>query len=231
MGVVNYETWIALDRTMKFRKLRIAEKITISREAITNALNDAELMDSLTHYGYHPEKLREGLVIQEHVMAHQNNRVAEFGQRMEATQVANERYERVYRMYLADRQVVKGFLKPYPGLLEGMGVMGKIERRRDAFLFQVQVFYEELKDNEEIREHLSLYHFTPESLAIRIAEVEALAAAMHEQQHQSGLALVATERQREALAELEDWMIRFFGVARLAFRHDKKQLEKLGILR
>jgi len=216
---------------MKFRKLRIAEKITISREAITNALNDAELMDSLIHYGYHPEKLREGLVIQEQVMVHQNNRVAEFGQRMEATQAVVEAYERVYRMYLADRQVVKGFLKPYPGLLERLGVTSKIERRRDAFLFQVQVFYKELKGNEQIRNHLNLYQFTTESLATRLAEVHALATAMQEQQHQSGLALVATQRQREALAELEDWVIRFFGVARLAFRDDKKQLEKLGILR
>ena len=216
---------------MKFRKLRIAEKITISREALMNALSDAELTDSLAHYGYYPEKLREGLVIQEHVMVHQNNRVAEFGQRMEATQVANEIYERVYRMYLTDRQVIRGLLKPYPGLLERLGVTSRIERRRDAFLFQVQVFYEELEGNEEIRGPLNLYHFTTESLRMRLAEVDALAAAMHEQQRQSGLALVATQRQREALAELEDWMIRFFGVARLAFRHDKKQLEKLGILR
>ena len=214
---------------MNYNYLRISEKITLSRETIQNALNDAELAEPLAEFGFTPEKLSEGLAIQENVQSLQVNRVAEFGQRMEATRKANELFSRVYDTYLTDRRILFRRLKDRPGLLERLGASRPVDKRKDVFLFNVQSFYQELKDNEEIRSFVELYNFMPEVLDDRLADVSALADAMHEQQLQSGIAQVATQRRREAIATLDDWMLRFIGAARLAFRQDKKQLEKLGI--
>ena len=77
---------------------------------------------------------------------------------------------------------------------------------------------------------LERYKMTAEVIDGRVVELAELVEAINDQQVKKAEAQVATQRRREAMEELDAWMNRFILVARQAFRDDRKQLEKLGLV-
>ena len=214
---------------MNYSKLRITEKIVIAREAISIALNDSIVAAALLRFGMTPERLADGLQLQETTNNLENKRQVDYGKRLEASAIANDLYIAVRDTFQVDRNIVLAAAKNKAGFKDQLRIAQSTERRRDAFLFQVQAFYNILLENEALRAYLEPYNFTLDILAERIEKVEELAKAMEEQQRMSGIAKAATQRREEALASLDSWMGEFIGAARLAFRQDKSQLERLGL--
>lgn len=214
---------------MNYNRLRITEKIVLSKEAITIALNDVAITEALSKFGFSQDRLSGGLSIQEVVQTLENKRQEEYSRRLAATADADALYADVLAAFQTDRRIVLAVARNKPGFAERLRIANPVERRRDAFLFQVQAFYGEMLEDAQLRADLEPYNFTEVYLGERMVLVNAFADALHEQQRLSGVSLVATKEREQALASLDNYMAEFIGAARLAFRQDKEQLQKLGI--
>lgn len=214
---------------MSYLTLSKSKKIIFSREAISIALSDAELATVLSQFGFAPDTLNAGRVLQETVETFDADKQRAFGIRVELTNRVETLQADILKAFRTDRRIAKFVFKDLPGSLEQLGVSVKIKGNRDDLHQQMKHFYQELLNNEDLQASMAVYNITAETLSERLSRVAELTQAMEELQVQRATALLMTQRRLSAQAELDEWMSQFLGVAKQAFRGDKKQLEKLGL--
>ena len=214
---------------MNYTKLNLSQKIHFTGEALSIASGDPELTTVLEGFGYTAERLAEGRALQDTVRSLDAVQQVEYGARIASTARVDQLFQRVLEAYRNDRSIARVVLRGLPGLTDQLRLRGRVPVRRDSVLRSTRHFYQELQNNAEIQALLAPSGFTTDMAEARLADVETLAVAMEVQQIQRAESLIATQRRQEAMAALDDWMAQFIGVARQAFRSDRKQLEKLGI--
>lgn len=214
---------------MTYLKLNLSEKLKFIEEAIQITVDDPILAEGMNRFGMAEEVLNEGLELQQSVSDFFRNQELEYGKRLELTATVEERYAQIEKSFRKDRLVARTVLKDKRGLIDQLHLGKEIARKREGLVLQTRLFYTELLNNETLRGYLEAYSFNQETIQLRLAGVEGLADAMKQQQVKRAEAILATQKRQQAMDELDNWTAQFIGIARQAFRSDKKQLEKLGI--
>ena len=214
---------------MYYTTLDLSKRITLSTEAINLAETDQTLGDRLLVFGLTPERLSEGRGFIDEAFRLLQRQQVEYGMRIETTQQVIDLADRVRKQLVLDRQVARFVFLGNTGMLEQMRLRGRITSSREGLLVHARHVYQEILGNAEALAALAPFALTTETLTARLALVGELAAAMEAQQRQRAEAKIRTEERREAMQALDDWMGEFIRIARVAFRGQPSQLEKLGI--
>lgn len=212
-----------------YTKLSTLKRLAFSERALAIAQSDPVLKEAFAEEGFSEERFLIGQTKRQRASALQIDQEVEYSSRLEVTGQLEELFERVRAAFITDRGIAKIALKRSPGLFERLKMIGVTRENRDLFLQQARHFYQEVLADAEVVGIVSQYSLTQEVLESRQQDVVALVNAMHAKQLQSAEALLATRRRREAMAELDDWMIKFLFVAKRVFKNNPRQLEKLGI--
>ena len=207
----------------------IPERLTFSRESIQIVQNDPVLSQLFAENGYPAERLSQGLTYQEAARDLQIDQQVEYGNRIEATDEVVTLYQAVRKDLGQLRTLARFALERTPGLYEQLNLRGAVKFNRTELLQQGRHFYQEVRTNEDALTALAGFGITLERLDEATARLDALAAAMQQQQLQRGEAILATQRRQQAMRRLDDWMIQFVFVAKRILKDDPKQLEKLEI--
>ena len=99
-----------------------------------------------------------------------------------------------------------------------------------GFLGQALTLFDNALNVPEIKTVLAEYGYSAERLQTERAKIEDYDQANQTQEAAKGAAQQATVVQNKALAELDSWMARYLKIAKVALRHDKQLLEKIGIV-
>jgi len=212
---------------MMYTRLSTLKRLTLAQIAIGNAINDPVLCKKLEEEGYDKKRLHVGLSKVERAQQLHSSQHVEYATRLSATGELKQVHKAMRKAFVHDRNVARMALEPMPGLNERLGLKGRVSNKREFFLHQMRHFYRQIQASEDVREAIERYTLTPQVITVRIEQVEAFAAAMKKQQVQSGEAQVATRRRREAMADLDNWMVQFLFVAKRVFKNEPKQLDKL----
>lgn len=212
-----------------YTRLSTVKRLAFSERALAIAQSDPVLKEAFAEEGFSEDRFLIGQTKQQRASALQIDQQVEYSTRLEVTGELDALFEKVRAAFIADRGIAKIALKRSPGLFERLKMIGIAEQSRDLFLQQARHFYQEILADTKVVGVLSPYSLTQDVLESRQQDVVALVSIIQAQQLQSAEALLATRRRREAMADLDDWMIKFLFVAKRVFKNSPRQLEKLGI--
>ena len=214
---------------MYYKSQSTLNRLTISREAIEIVQSDTYLSEVLSRFGIGEEELTVGLDYQNTADVLFSRKDIEYGNQKIATEALLSLFNEVRTQLRDDRRITEIVLDKRSGLATVLRLSNTLGRSYEEVLSQAVHFYREIKTNEEVKARLVNYSLTDEVLDARLARVDALADAMKTQQFRVGEAQVTTAQLQQAMGTLDNWMQRFIGIARQAFKTDPKQLKKLGI--
>ena len=215
---------------MNYKKLSIPERLGTIKDAIMVVQSDLELAEAFADVGYSPERLSEGLDLEEAARAYWMTQQVEYGTRLEATGAFRAQSRAVTRAFRKDRALAKLTLQNLPGLYEKLRLNENVERRRDRLSLQMQHFYTEALNQPDVLALLAEVNLTQEVLQARLDAVTSLNVTIQNQLRQTGQAIATTSQRRAAMDELDTWASQFFAIARAIFKENPGQMEKLGAL-
>lgn len=201
-----------------------------ARVATENAQADPELQAGLAARGYEAAQLAEGAALYEAAQAAQDDYAREYAEQYDATDALTEARAAADEVYPDHVELARIAFKRDRAARQALALDGRRRRTTAGWLRQAQQFYTNALADDALQEGLARFKVTPEELAEGRDLVAAVGTADSDQEREKGEAQKAREDRDEALDALDDWMDDFRDVARVAFRDDPQQLEKLGIL-
>ena len=214
---------------MYYKSQSTLKRLAISREAIEIAKTDIHLSEVLTRFGINDEELNIGLGFQNSADVLHSRKDIEYGNQKIATEMLQSLFNEVRDQLRNDRLIVKVALGNRFGMARVLRLSTNLGRTYEEVASQAFHFYRGIKANEEAKALLLTYSMTDDVLDARIERVLSLTEAMKAQQVRVGEAQVTTAQFQRAMGLLDNWMSRFIGISRQAFKTEPKQLKKLGI--
>ena len=208
----------------------IDEFLTRARVAIDNALANAEIQNSLSAFGYTPEKIQGGRVLYDRAQAATQQQITEYGEQIGSTAALNEAWQQAKTTYNPFVQVARVAFKKKPGIATQLAIAGARKRTLSGWVEQARVFYDNALSNADIGSRLAEFGITQEKLQGGKAEVEALEGLNAAQEEEKGEAQQATKTRDEAIDVLSDWLEDFLDIAEVALSGSPQLLEALGVV-
>jgi len=213
---------------MNYKRLSVQKRLISSKEAILTVLEDPSLSERLAGKGYPAEELAVGLSLQDEALKLYQTRIVEYGTGVVSTETLNELSKSVRSFAVSHRNIARRALQDSPGLLDKLRLRQTLSVQRDVMLMQIRHFYTEIFGLPEVLEEVAPYGIMANVVEARLADVDALEAAMKEQQQRRAEAQELTVKRNQAIADLDNWTVEFLGTVRLTFRNQREQLNKLG---
>ncbi|MGB3780802.1 MAG: hypothetical protein WA960_20735 [Tunicatimonas sp.] len=190
---------------------------------ITNALNNPQLQEALSHYGYTAPRLRTGL--ERHATAKQLTR-----QRQRAIQTAKETAElyqssreQLVERFQMHRELARVAYKREAAHTDHLKLTGARETTIVDLLAQAETFYANVPTAMMEKYHVPRKELN--EMTKLVAKVQELQAMQRDTQSQ---VQSLTQLRLRAIKALQTWMRRFMTVAKVALEEQPQQLEALG---
>lgn len=211
-----------------YTKLRTAQRLSLAHTAITNALDDEEMIALLTPYAYDEARLQEGLSLYHQAETLFHASLTMRGEKLGATADLNDRWSES-RTMLADHIArARIALRGNPGALLTLRLNQPRARRQAEWIVQARHFYAGALNNQEILDALATLNMTPEDLQEGLETVDAFEQARRQRANESGDVQNAMRARNQALGALDLWVRDFRDIARLALRNRPQLIERLG---
>jgi hypothetical protein len=207
----------------------IDEFFTEAQVAIANAQANAEIQESLAAFGYTSEVIQEGKALYDRARTAQQQKQAEYGDQIAATDALNKAWERAKTTYTPLTQVARVAFKNDAGTIAQLALNGRRKKSLSGWLEQANLFYNNALANPDILNGLAKFGITAEKLQAGKAEVEALEGLNAAQEQEKGEAQQATKTRDEAIDVLDDWLDDFLAIAEVALADKPQLLEALGV--
>lgn len=208
-------------------KRTLASEISFAQNAITNALNHAEISKRLAEHRFDRKKLLEGKSITENVRMLHLSKQDKYGIQYACTDTFKADQMQAKKQYSRHIKIARLAFEGDRGIEETLQISGKRKTDIDGWLAQAHAFYNKIGAYSK---ELSRYSISPEELSQTKAMIEALYDKRQQQLISKGDAQHATRQREEARNSLKVWISRFRKTARLALQDEPQLLEALGIL-
>lgn len=207
-------------------KNSIQEQLSEGRIALSNAMENTDIMKKLSRLNYDKKELKKGWGLMEQLEMHQQMKLEKYSSQFGATQSLYEEMRETKATFSKHRKLAR---IAYAGDKEKMSLL-QLDKRMFAvekWLSQAGAFYQELRKDSTL---IAQYGVSVEELQQMQAMVQALLDKRNRQVSRKGEAQHATQQRNEALKAYRAWMKDFRLAARFALRDEPQLLEVLGIL-
>jgi hypothetical protein len=219
---------LTYQRNEPMSTLPLDAQLAAAQLAIGNALSDAEIQAPLSTLGYNAARLQAGRALYDNAMALHTAQRAEYGEQMAATVAFRSAWEGVRTAFMRHLKLARLALVQHPEAATALALYDRRQATWVGWAAQARLFYENLLARPDWVAALASYGQTEASLQGGRALLESAEAANQAQEREKGEARNATLERDVALDALDDWMVEFRAVARIAFADDVRQLDKLG---
>ncbi len=203
----------------------IPKLFAAAQTAIYNAQEQPEIQKSMNTYGFSPKRLLEGKSLLESAMMLHYSKDDRYDEKREiANQLAID-LETTRRHFEDHVATVKLAFRKAPATLAKFRIR-PIAKKMEGWTLQASRFYDIAETYADVLEN---YQLPREELSQNKAMVEALRATRNQRMQKKGEAEEATRVRDEAVNALNDWMVSFRGIARIALKDKPQLLEALGI--
>lgn len=208
----------------------IGARLLQAEEAIIIGQTEEELKQVLATRGYGEAVLNDGATRVASVKEIDTIKREQLGLQVVATAEVDEANRTLRLSFETDRRMVRIAARSNPNYLDQLRLNENISKAVHDFVLQAAHFYKKVKEHPDVIALVQdRYNLGTDVLDSRLAEVAALEDALRRQQRLVGELRKVTQRRREAMGEVDEWMKGFIATARIAFREDRGSLDKLGI--
>ena len=208
----------------------IESELLFAKNALINASNVELVSKALEIYNYGPEKLKEGLLLEENASSLQEKQKKEYGEQFEATDALMTAKADANAVYMKHVKIARIALKNSRGAGESLQIAGRRKRSLSGWLNQAGAFYTNAISSNEAIEAFKKFNITINDLKQGKELIQGVAEKYHLQLKETGEAQAATKERDDAFDMLNDWMSDFIGIARIALIDKPQYLEILGIV-
>jgi len=204
--------------------------LLFAQNGISNAKRQPVLKPFLEDLGYTDVKLLEGETLYQKADAAHRKQKKEYGDQYDATadlEMAKANTNKVYSKHLKVARIALG---DNLGAAKAMQLSGMRKRTLSGWLSQVKAFYGNVSEVPGAMDALAEYNITEEKLDEGKQLALDCEAKYNRQLKEKGEAQAATKERDLALDELDEWMSKFVGIARIALEENPQYLEMLGIV-
>lgn len=213
---------------MAYTVLTIAERIVKSKEYLSNAQNHPHLQSLLARKSYTDEKLAVGISLQASAEVKQDAMIREQGDQLAATEKLNQSWDDLTVDFTDLREISRIVFKRDRESQQSMYLHEWQERGKAKLEDQMRSTFNNLLQEPAMLEQLEPYgcgenHIT--ELKFRLESIHSLKTAKEIEKNEAQQATVDRD---DALAQLDEWMVDFLAIARIATRREPHLMELLG---
>ena len=198
--------------------------------AIDNSLNNPTVLAALSDFGYSAARIGKGKQLYNLAAAAQLAQTSEAGEQISATAAINEAWAIARKTYMRFVKVARVAFKGQNGVATQLDLAGRRKESLSGWMAQANQFYKNALADRATLSELKGFGITDAKLRAGLAELKAIETANLTQEKEKGDAQAATQQRDEALDALQDWMMDFMAIAKVALEDDPQQLEGLGVL-
>jgi hypothetical protein len=199
-----------------------------ARRAITNALAYLDIQEKILRFGYDAAKLNAGHALYKKAQKLYIARKTKWGLQLAATKDLIDMIDAVYVYYMDYAKLVRKRLKRNKEALSILGLTGKRKLSLSGLLTQATLFFQNLKDNQELFDQVSDLGITQQVLQVGLDKLAALENEDEFHESVKGEAQDLTVERNKVFTELNDWMSEFETASRSALKDTPQRLEILG---
>lgn len=214
---------------MNFYKLPLDKKIGMAELAIENSRRSSYIMERIEPYQYDENRLNQGISLITRIKKLTRRWLAAQAAKKLATKELHEAWNVVKVRYRQTRKVARMVSRDLAPQKRALALDQTTERSLPNWLEEARQFYTNALADPDIPKQLS--HFGVD--AARLNEEKQLLAAvekaMANQEKKAAEAMQVTKERKQAVKELDRWMVDFFAILRLALGKSQ-HLEAVGIV-
>lgn len=196
------------------------------RVAIEQTTKYPDIAQTMADYTYNNEKLQEGSNLLAQTLLMQDAQHKEYGEQYEATDGLEKSKEEARSLYIEHVGIARIALKGNRGAFKLLSLSGERKRKTLGWLSQARIFY---ANAPQVAATLKRFGITAADIERGRQMIEAVQEASSQQKKERDEACQSTLDKNGVQAQLQDWMSRFKGVARVAFKDQPEKLRILGI--
>lgn len=210
-------------------KNSISEQLNAAQVAITNTLNDPEILGLVGKFGYTQEKLMEGKALYDAAVNAVNYQIKSAGAQYQATEEL-KRAEKIAReAYQNLAKVARAVFVNDKARLAQLGITGPMPYRTADFIMKGYMIFDNALSIDEIKSALAHFGYDEKKLMLERQKIVDYDQANNKQEAAKGDAQQATKDQEAALKNLNNWLSQYIKIARVALKDNKQLLEKIGV--
>jgi hypothetical protein len=210
-------------------KETIANKIQSAGNAINSALNNEEVLEMLSRYGYGREKLLEGQALWEKTKEMVTFQTKEYGDQYSQKAEVERLFGEYYPQYMVYLKLARIAFQDNHGFLYSLRATGKRNRSYSGWLKDARAFYGNLSANSEALGKIAAFGVTTMDISAGLDNVNRFETAYQTYLTEMGEAQQSTKDRDKVIDELSSWFSDFRAVARIALYEKPQLLETLGI--
>ena len=200
-----------------------------ARIALNNALNEPQVLNTLTQYGYDAARLQEGLTLYATARTLVQVQHDARQSKVSATKSFQQSLRQTKLHYHHDLRAARLALKEYEESRYFLQLKGTRAKQFDSWHEQARDFYFGLQDKPELQMLVATTGVTADRINQGIQWLQALDTARLQKSTEKGNAGDLARQRNAALLALTRWMGIFRQVARAAFATQPAYLATLGL--
>jgi hypothetical protein len=207
---------------------KIEDQLERANLAINNSLADDEIKALVAPRGYTVAKLTVGKALYDAAQLAVSGKTGGRGAKENATGQVGQSYAVAHRAYQDLAQTARKAFRKDKAKLVTLGLSGPEPDSTAGFLKAAKTLFDNAA-TPAIQIVLQEYGYTPEFLASESAKITAFDQSDRSQEAAKGSSEGATGNQNKMLADMNDWVSTYLGIAQLALRDRQDLQEKIGI--
>jgi hypothetical protein len=214
---------------MKFSIQKLDKKIGMTEVAIANSRRNSYIMERIKPYQYDENRLKEGTDLVNLIKNLTLRFLAAQTARRLATKELRETWNLAKVRYSQSRKVARLVFRNQAPQKRALALDRASARALPQWLEEARQFYTNALADPDIPNKLSYFGLTVERLKEEQQLLENVEKAMANQEKKAAEAMQVTKERKQAIKELDRWMVDFFAILRLALGKSQ-HLEAVGIV-
>ncbi|MBD3393698.1 MAG: hypothetical protein GF410_16915 [Chitinivibrionales bacterium] len=190
---------------------------------------DPAVAPRLAAFGYDESKITAGRELVEAARAADAANAREYGEQYAATEKVEKEFVEASKPYMVSLGVARIAFRKDAEARKALVLKGTRSRSLPEWTRDAELFYRNAFATPPFLSRLAEFGRTRDILDAEYKEVKDVAAALAAQTKEMGEAVQSTKARDEKMAELDEWMLEFAGIARIALADSPDLQQKLAL--
>jgi hypothetical protein len=217
-----------MEDDMTKKKKTLGQKMLQTKVLLDNIMQEP-FQSALKKYGYNEARWHEGHRLYEEAKTLIEKRDMAFTTQLKAPRRLNKRKKEAGDYFTEKAIIARKALKNIPDFIKELGLAGRKKESFAGWTTDARHFYNSAPIIPEVKRALERFGITVDSLNKGLTLIENLDPLYADQKDKMGMAQVMTSGRNKKTHALFSWLSDVITCARMAFKDDLQQLERLGI--
>ncbi len=204
------------------------QRLLEARIVIENSIQNQDILDAVTIYGYDLSRLQAALALYNTVIDLVAAQRREYGEQYEATNALQAAWDAADLAYKRTLKISRLVFKGNDEARNSLHLSGSRKLSLGGWIEQVMFFYKGLLENPAFIAAMTPYSYDQIKLEAENGLVNAVINARAVQSTERGQAQEATKARDAKMDELDRWIAEYKVVAEVALDESPQKLEQLG---